>query len=332
MAHIDNLIIMQLCGEIDTAGKEELRQWMAQSKENERYFMDKQEVWFSIVNAADDAKYDSHQAYEAFCRRIEEETSPSLLSRVWSSRWMRYAAAVVVVCLVGWMTYHLGQSDISAQLAQDITVESPMGSRTKVQLPDGTAVWLNGGSKIVYSHRFGVSDRNVSLDGEGYFEIVNGKELPFVVKTHTLEIHDIGTKFDVCDYPKDTKAMVALLEGKVNFHPLSDEKKLYDMDSNQQAIYDKATGTVDIRQEEVADYCLWTQGVLFFNGQAFADIVKILERSYNVTITVNNAALYESHFYGDFVRQEQSLREVLDALAATGKLKYKMEGKRITLY
>ena len=74
----------------------------------------------------------------------------------------------------------------------DISVEAPLGSKTKLYLPDGTLVWLNAGSRMTYSQGFGVDNRKVELEGEGYFEVKRNEKVPFFVKTKDLQLQVLG--------------------------------------------------------------------------------------------------------------------------------------------
>jgi ferric-dicitrate binding protein FerR (iron transport regulator) len=100
----------------------------------------------------------------------------------------------------------------------------------------------------------------------------------------------------------------------------------------QRATVDKRTGQIRVENYEVANSRQWTNGRLIFDGQPLQEIVNTLERSYNVRITISDKNLLTLRFYGDFLRQEQTLKEVLDALASTEKIRYRQEGKNVILY
>lgn len=238
---------------------------------------------------------------------------------------------MAAVVAVGFFSYRGGQSQLETAMG-DIVVEAPQGSRTQMTLPDGTKVWLNAGSKISYSQSFGLVNRLVLLAGEGYFEVAHNEELSFSVESENVRVKVLGTKFNFRDYPSDAEATVSLTEGSVAMnsqqHP-ADEQLLK---PGQRATVDKQTGKIRVEEYEVANATQWTSGKLIFDGEPLQEIVKTLERSYNVKITIADNRLLTLRFYGDFLRQEQTLSEVLDALAATGKIKYNIKGKDVTLY
>ena len=142
----------------------------------------------------------------------------------------------------------------------------------------------------------------------------------------------LGTKFNFRDYPTDAEATVSLNEGSVSMSTSKNPGDDKLLKPGQRATVDKRTGLIRVEDYEVANSRQWTNGRLLFDGEPLQEIVNTLERSYNVKITISDKNLLPLRFYGDFLRQEQTLSEVLDALASTGKLRYEQEGKNVTLY
>lgn len=288
-----------------------------------------EEIWFSSVDEQELAKYDKDAAFAVFQQRVADSEGQQPRSRY--LRWLSYAAAVALMIGISYFSFKGGQSTVEASF-REIVTEAPQGSRSQMTLPDGTKVWLNAGSKIIYTQGFGLVNRLVSLVGEGYFEVARNEQLPFSVKSENVQVRVLGTKFNFRDYPADAEATVSLSEGSVAMNSLKDVSKDQLLKPGQRATVDKRTGHIRVEEYEVSNAIQWTNGRLIFDGEPLRDIVKNLERSYNVKIKVKDESLYDLHFYGDFIRQEQSLGEVLEALSATGKIKYKLEGRDVTLY
>ena len=289
-----------------------------------------QEIWFSAVDEQQLSRFDKDAAFARFQERVA--SAHTFKQPKHNLRWLSYAAAVALMVAVSYFSFKRGQSNLEASFG-DIVVEAPQGSRTQMTLPDGTKVWLNAGSKISYTQGFCIVNRLVMLVGEGYFEVAHNEQLPFRVSSKDLQVSVLGTKFNFRDYPTDAEAIVSLAEGKVALDNLvhSDKETIY-LTPNQRAVMSKQTGKITIEDYNVSNAIQWTNGNLIFDGEPLIDIIKDLERSYNVKITIAEKNLMTLRFYGDFVRQEQSLNEVLDALSATGKIHYKSEGRNITLY
>ena len=331
--HIDELIANYLTEGLDKNALDELKTWIAASAENQQYFIRQREIWFSAVSREAASVYDKDKAFENFRNRVESQKEIQSTSRrgfSLSALW-RYAAVVAIIIAVGCISYWQGEVNVKDTFA-DISVEAPLGSKTKLYLPDGTLVWLNAGSRMTYSQGFGVDNRKVELEGEGYFEVKRNEKIPFFVKTKDLQLQVLGTKFNFRDYPEDHEVVVSLLEGKVGLNNLLREEKEAVLSPDERAVLNKANGLLTVESVTASNASQWTDGYLFFDEEILPDIAKELERSYNVKIHIANDSLKTFRFYGNFVRREQNIQEVLEALASTEKMQYKIEERNITIY
>ena len=331
--HIDELIANYLTEGLDKNALDELKTWIAASAENQQYFICQREIWFSAVSREAASVYDKDKAFENFRNRVESQKEIQSTSRrgfSLSALW-RYAAVVAIIIAVGCISYWQGEVNVKDTFA-DISVEAPLGSKTKLYLPDGTLVWLNAGSRMTYSQGFGVDNRKVELEGEGYFEVKRNEKIPFFVKTKDLQLQVLGTKFNFRDYPEDHEVVVSLLEGKVGLNNLLREEKEAVLSPDERAVLNKANGFLTVESVTASNASQWTDGYLFFDEELLPDIAKELERSYNVKIHIANDSLKTFRFYGNFVRREQNIQEVLEALASTEKMQYKIEERNITIY
>ena len=331
--HIDELIANYLTEGLDKNALDELKTWIAASAENQQYFIRQREIWFSAVSREAASVYDKDKAFENFRNRVESQKEIQSTSRrgfSLSALW-RYAAVVAIIIAVGCISYWQGEVNVKDTFA-DISVEAPLGSKTKLYLPDCTLVWLNAGSRMTYSQGFGVDNRKVELEGEGYFEVKRNEKIPFFVKTKDLQLQVLGTKFNFRDYPEDHEVVVSLLEGKVGLNNLLREEKEAVLSPDERAVLNKANGLLTVESVTASNASQWTDGYLFFDEELLPDIAKELERSYNVKIHIANDSLKTFRFYGNFVRREQNIQEVLEALASTEKMQYKIEERNITIY
>ena len=288
-----------------------------------------EELWVSSAVADDTQQYDVDQAFERFRKRTGLDQS-GRQSYKWYRTWSVAAVAIVLLGLITVTAYWQGSRQIQSNFS-DIVVEAPLGSKTKLTLPDGSTVWLNAGSKMVYSQGFGVSDRRLAFQGEGYFEVEKNDEMPFLVQTHDVNVTVVGTKFNFRNYPEDEEAVVELLEGKVALEDQLKEEAVRYLSPNEKMVLHKATGEMDITSTKVKEATLWTENILLFDEDLLPDIVRELERSYHVQIEIENEDLKQTRFYGQFNQLEQNIYDVLDMLSETGKLKYHEEGKVIYL-
>jgi ferric-dicitrate binding protein FerR (iron transport regulator) len=328
--HIEDLMIRLFENDLDVSGRKELEEWISLSPENRKCFEEEQEIWFSAEDNELLSRYDKEKAFEVFRGRVAA-SSASNRHRRHLRVWMRYAAGLVIIGVLVFTAFFYSRNRMASRFA-DVVIEAPRGGLAKLSLPDGSQVWLNSNSKIIYSQGFGITDRKLRLIGEGYFKVKRNPKLPFSISSGNLLIHDLGTQFNVRNYMSDAEAEITLKEGKVSFQDSRNIKTVYYLQPNQKAVIAKASGIVKLKNCDAAMNSQWTNGQLIFNGQSMQYLIQTLERSYDVKINVMNPAVMKCHFYGDFIRQEQNLNEILKTLSLTGKFRYRIQGNIVTLY
>ena len=305
------MIAEYLSGNLEPARKAELEDWVNESDENRRYFMRCEEIWFSAVSEEELEKYDADKAFEAFRRKVEaagKRTARVGTGRRWRTV-LRYAAAVAVLCLVAHFAYRQGGQDLQDTLAQ-IEVEAPEGSQTRMRLPDGTLVVLNAGSRMVYGQDFGVENREVELEGEGYFEVASNADRPFIVESDKQNILVTGTRFNINSYPADNVIETTLLEGRIIFN-LSEGNKSIVMRPGEQIIYNHAENTIEVKRPENPDDAIdWIDSRYEFDGIPLHDILWQMKNVYNVTFSCSDIKALETKYNVTFY-QGESLKEFI---------------------
>lgn len=331
-SQIDELIVDYLSDGLNPERLSILQEWIDASAENRTYFLEKQEVWMATFNSDASDRFNSDEAYKRFVQRTEQTTTlQKPIKKVRTLRTFWYSAAVVALLIcVSSISYWQGAEKVKTRFT-DMVVEAPLGSTTKIYLPDSTLVWLNAGSKIIYSQGFGVNEREITLSGEGYFEVTKNEKLTFAVKTDELTVTVLGTKFNFSNYPDDEEATVSLVEGKVLATNNIKENSKANLLPNQRVSLNKRTGEMQVFKAESKRTTEWTGGNLFFDEELLTDIIKELERNYDVSITLADDSLKTFRFYGSFIKRECRIEDILDMLESTGKIKYKIEDKQIEL-
>jgi ferric-dicitrate binding protein FerR (iron transport regulator) len=329
-SHIETLFAGYFSGNLCAEERHELKAWIDAAPENRKYFLSMQEIWFSTIGASGNGhRFDKGKAYQRFLARIGKDSDTRRHSARWRILWQS-AAAAVVLGIVAYTSFRQGSEHVKDQFA-DITIEAPPGSRIKTYLPDGTLVWLNTGSKIVYSQGFGFNERKVNLSGEGYFEVAKDEKLPFSIQTEELNVIVVGTIFNFRNYPDDLEATVSLLKGKVLVDNQVKKGESSILSPGQKIFLDKKSGEMRLIRVNAQNTVEWKNGYLFFDDELLPDIVRELERSYDVKIILTHPKLEKLRFYSCFIRGELSIEEVVDILASTGNLQYSKNGKEIRL-
>lgn len=240
-------------------------------------------------------------------------------------RWGQYAAAVILCVVVG-ITSHLYTRQSMAEV-KEYMVEAEKGQRASVTLPDGTKVWLNSHTQIIYNTNYGVEDRVVDLRGEAYFEVAKDKEHRFIVKAGGLDIEALGTTFNVKAYKEDDDVIATLFSGSIR---ATAGKLSAVLSPAQQVAFSRKSETLVVDSpENIAYASMWRDNELAFKGETLNDIAIRLNRLYNVQIEFKSEKIKQYRFSG--VIKNNSLDNVFEIISLTSPIMYESLGDTILL-
>ena len=187
------------------------------------------------------------------------------------------------------------------------TLYVPYGKTFKVQLADGTMVHLNAGTQLKYPRQFTQSERRVYLEGEAYFEVNHDKDKPFIVETSTTAIRVLGTSFNVSAYSEEELNTTVLVEGSVVVSDVDTTDAPVTLTPGHMALWGKDSKEISVKEVETSEYTSWIQGELVFENRTFEEMLRVLERTYNVKIvnryTELNKGRYRARFEGETIEQ-----------------------------
>lgn len=248
-------------------------------------------------------------------------------------RALKYAC---VLCLVVGVAFHFeyhGRNSVMDNLAH-VTIEAPLRSTVKTTLPDGSKVWLNAGSRLTYSQDFGLKERKILLEGEGYFEVTHNAEKPFSVNSSCINVTVLGTKFNFCDYAEDAIATVSLLEGSVKIQGTASSSDINGtvLAPDQRCTVNKTDYSMTIEKMSTQGAKNWTSGQLFFDNERLASIVQKLTRLYGKKVHVANPQHSDICYYGVFSLQDDNLETIIDGITNASDLHYRVSKNEIIIY
>lgn len=208
------------------------------------------------------------------------------------------------------------------------TLIVPYGKRSEIELADGSKVWLNSGSKLVFPATFMGDKREVYLEGEGIFEVTHNKKQPFVVKAANHEIEVLGTVFNLSSYPEDSLTEIALKNGSVKIYPI-DRKKLTTNKNiiirpGELAICNKETDEIQTKLVDIDKYFSWREGIFIFKNDNLFTIMKKISKYYNVPIIIKNQDLANQEFSG-LLDIKDSVESVLNTIKETTEFEYQIK-------
>ena len=174
------------------------------------------------------------------------------------------------------------------------------------------------------------ADREVFLSGEAYFKVARNVRKPFIVHTGELNIQVLGTTFNVASYPDDAEIKVSLVEGRVNVYTTSDAKKNILLSPDEQAVFNKDDKALFMRKIDASSQAAWTTGRLVFVNEKLFDILKSIEKKYDVQILVQSRKVYTEYFSGS-IDANLTLDEILSYLDVDNKFMWRKKGKTIVV-
>lgn len=228
-----------------------------------------------------------------------------------------------VVVTDGAIEYSNGNQITQTDEVQYATLATPRAGQYQITLADSTKVWLNAESSIRYPTSFTGNNREVEIKGEAYFEVTHDSNHPFIVKSNGQQIEVLGTAFNVSAYA-DGNTVTTLVSGSVQ---LKNEHTVRLLSPNQQAVL--RNNSFQITNVDVQIYTAWKDGFLVLDNADLATIAKHIERWYDVEFVLP-AAHHTEPLFGSISRNA-NLSEILKTLEKNYNLKFKMEGRRITV-
>jgi transmembrane sensor len=207
----------------------------------------------------------------------------------------------------------------------DLEVEAPACSNLNFELGDGTKVWLNHGSKLIYPYRFDRKSRKVFLKGEAYFAVAHDKKVPFIVGTERLEIKATGTAFNVSAYPTDKNVETTLVEGMVVILESKTNREIKTMVPNQCLKFDIVKNTYTIESGNIEKYTAWKNGLLVFKNDPIEDVANRISRWYNIDVEITDKRAKEFTITATF--SDESLSQVLELMTMPTPVSYKLTPK-----
>ncbi len=289
---------------------------------------------------------------EALWDRIEHRISPPLARRV-RMRAFRIGIAVALAGLLGLSLFLFNRQaapPTDAAKAAGNQFSTPSGSKSKVQLPDGTEVWLNAESKLSMGNGiFGAETREVFLSGEAFFDVVKNDKVPFVIHTGIIDITVRGTAFNVKAYPGAKTIETSLVRGRIEITTRLDPDRKIILKPNEKIIIPTDTSAATAAQETgtatssvyeitalhkgrsgVLPETVWLNPRLEFDDEAFSDLAPKIEEWFNIRIRFTGNATRDKHFSG--IIEKETLPETLKAMQLSYPFTYSLKGKELIIY
>lgn len=318
------LIVRYLSGSASSSENDLVNAWIAESEDNQQFMEDCFFVWQTTGCLQVMRSVKTKEALLSLKDRVKTKNREITVKKYLLHIQQIAAILFIPVLLLSYYFYNKSDNEV----IQYMEIRTNPGMISSVVLPDSSKVWLNSSGYLKYPIRFTSKNREVELIGEGYFEITQKENKPFLVKVgDNYSVEVLGTKFNVSAYPEDNKIETTLVEGAVQLNLNNADKKRiqYVLKPNQKATF--AENKFSVAWVDPVYEMGWKDGKMYFKNRPMDDVIKRISRHYNVVFDVKNPEILESLITAKF--ESEQLLQVMEYLRLASGIQYKIHKTNI---
>ncbi|MDD4639470.1 MAG: DUF4974 domain-containing protein [Bacteroidales bacterium] len=339
-----SLLLQYIKGHTTEDQNKKVLDWIAESADNERYFLMLNNLWISLNISEEKATEEELREIRALTTQKRYLLSPF-------RKILPYAAAAVILLSLGLNFYLVKNSSLNSSASTEAPVRladmtaglkhelyTEKGVKARIMLPDSSFVWLNSDSKIVFPDRFESDIREIEFSGEAFFDIRKDSLHPLIIKTNKNFIVEVlGTRFNLKSYDNDFEARTTLYAGKLNVISQVESKNknkpgrvvttLHPLES---CIIRNNQAPVHSKPDNVGDYTAWKDGKIIFDSTPISEAVKILERWHGVQFVVKDRSVYNYTITAKF--KTESIVQIMEMIKYCALVDYSIDSTKVTLF
>ena len=306
-----------------------VKQWLEGSDTEHNLYEESNDFWDQIPLDQDIKGYDGSHILDRIHHLLRIEESKSFNNSRPKAGFLIYLTRIAAILFIPLLVaslllfyLHL-QNNSAGNKVSYAEIYAPFGTRTSFNLPDGTTGKLNGGSSLKFPVQFTGKSRDVELIGEAYFDVYTDCMKPFVVSTEKIDVKAFGTSFNVQAYPDDSITEIILKEGEIEiFTKINDDiRSIGILNPDESYVYDSQTYSGNILPVNSAHKLTWLEGKITFRYEPFSEVIRKINRWYNVDIVIKDELLYTYLYYGTF--HDETIDEVLKLFQLTAPISYR---------
>ena len=319
------LIISRLKDEQDERGEKLFEEWL-QGEGNAHLYQELEGLWREIREEASSYTPDTAFYWQQLESRMSQENKAPKVVSIWKFRMAVAAASILLIISLTFSFLYTGgdRAVYSNKLSY-----SALSGKSRIVLPDSSVVWLNSGSLLVYDKHFRGKRRLLFLNGEARFQVAKDPTKPFLVKTAHMTVKALGTVFNLNAYSDQDVTIATLEEGKIQVYPCLKQDTSLILSPDEQIIYNHRLETLALNTVDAGRVMQWTDGYLIFQTASFDQIVKTIERKFDVTINYETERFAGRSFTMKF-NPDEGLKQVLEVMKEMIKgLNYKIKEDKV---
>jgi transmembrane sensor len=330
------LLIRHLTDKTTEAEQREVESWIQESEQNSREFLETKKILEKVDLYYHSRSFNENKAWHTVhSAMLHPQTVPEspagLFVRKRSLTFLKYAAVAVILLATALFGYYFSDRPFSDRAIRQVSARMEDFPK-ELLLTDGTKISLNSNSKITYPKKFSGDYREVTLEGEAFFEVLPDPSRPFVIDAGEARIHVVGTSFNVCAYPNSENIEVVVETGIVEILQTAEKHNQTTpllLAPGEKATLSKKDKKLLKQKNNNPNYCAWKTHSLSFENSALTDVIQILEKTYHVSIHTSGLNADELLLTAQF--DSKSIDYVLDVIRITFNLELTTESDRYIL-
>lgn len=331
------LIAKYLAGECSQDEKLAMEWWL-EDIDNEILFQQIETAWQKQLNFDCREEFNPEEGIDKLNARIfetEESGKDTLAEKKQYNRVFPLLIAASVLFLIGFAYLFLGRQMVGLQIQPIVSIQKVSGNDQILTflLPDGSKVWLNKNSRLIFPAQFNKIERTVFLEGEAFFEVIPDAGSPFVVRSNKVSTKVLGTSFNVKAYKTDEISSVTVATGKVEVSKeiaRGNPTRITQLMPRQELVINTEKGETFIDIVSASSIGTWRKNLLVFQNNTYAEVISRLEDSFDVEIRLANKEFGQCRLMASF-NENASLDDVLKLLSISNQFSYSIDGKQVII-
>ncbi len=337
-------LINYIKGDSSDREREEVLEWIGRDPQNLKYFTELKDLW--IYANLPDSKANKRELETAQAIMRIQELPLKLIKRERFRKYFSYAAAAAILLLISniWLFREFNierEKNRDKRIAlTDVhpdhihTLYTNNGVKGFTELPDGSKVWLNSASKLVYPDNFTGTTREVYISGEALFDVAKDSLSPMIVSTNrNFKVEVVGTKFNIRSYDNDDEAQTTLISGAINLIRESKTGKreiIAKLGPRESYVFSDINRPLLIKQADTTKQIAWKNGLLFFDSTPMTEVIKRLERWHGTQFIIEDPTVLKAKLTARF--RSESIVQIMEMIKYCTSINYTVTENRVTIH
>lgn len=330
-----DLLAKYLCNEANPVEKSEVEAWLDQSSENREELEQNRKMLDTIDTFYKTERFDSVGAIKNVKAKIHppklEIVQRKTIGKEVITRFYKYAAVIIFAVFLASAGFYIGFRNHTTEVFSEI-ISTPNQVINEYTLPDGSVVALNSNSKLIFPKQFKGETREVTIEGEAFFDVTPNPDKPFIINAGNAQVKVVGTSFNVSAYPESETVEVVVKTGKVQViskfsDELSTEKQVY-LTPGEKGTLSNNSSNPKKSENSDPNYLAWKTHDFIFDEIPLNEVFKCLEKTYHVKIEVLEPELNNLKLNAQF--EEKPIDFILNVVSLTFNINLSVDGELYT--